>query len=315
MMYAPGERDGSGVMTVTDAIRLARPGHWIKNILVLLPVVFSLQMGNSGAWALALPAAAAFCLLSSSVYIVNDISDRDRDRMHPAKRNRPLAAGRVTASAALVEAAVFLTGGVVLAAAVRPSLAAVVGAYLLLQLGYTFLLKQWMILDVICIALGFVLRAVAGAVAIDVAISPWLVVCTFTGCLFLGFCKRCNELATFDDAPAAAQDHRKTLAGYTGKLLRRLIALAGAIAAVSFLLYASSDRTRDNIGTISLIFTLPLVIYAVFRFATLSIRGRHADPMDILAHDWPVQLTVAAWLASAACIVHWGQTLGNLLGM
>ena len=307
--------NGSAMMTVTDAIRLARPGHWIKNVLVLLPVLFALRMGDSGAWALALPAAAAFCLLSSSVYIINDIADRARDRMHPAKRDRPLAAGRITVSAALVEAALFLAAGITLAAVVRPLLVAVVGAYALLQLAYTFLLKQRMIVDVICVATGFVLRAAAGAVAIGVAISPWLVICTFTGCLFLGFCKRRNELATFDDAAEAAESHRKTLAGYTNDLLMHLITLSAAIAVVSFLLYASSDHTRDHLGTLCLVYTLPLVIYAVFRFAMLSMGRRYTDPMDILAHDWPIQLAISAWLASAACIVQWGQALGELLGM
>ncbi len=300
-------------MTPRIAIRLARPGHWIKNVLVLLPVIFALRMGDAEAWVLALMAAGAFCLVSSSVYIVNDISDRLRDRMHPAKRNRPLAAGDVSVRAAYIESVVLLVGSAAMALATRRALLSVIAAYVLLQTAYTFVLKHRMILDVICIALGFVLRAVAGAVAIGAVISPWLVVCTFTACLFMGFCKRRNEQATLAHTEAA-HDHRNTLAGYTGDLLTHLITLSAAIAVVSFLLYASSQRTISHIGTISLVYTLPLVVYAVFRFAMLSMRGRYSDPMDILVHDLPLQLTAAAWLAAAGAIVHWGQELGRWLG-
>ena len=300
-------------MTPRIALRLARPGHWIKNVLVLLPVIFALRMGDAGAWALALMAAGAFCLVSSSVYIINDIADRARDRMHPAKRSRPLAAGQVSVRAAYIEALVLLVGAAALALATRRALLSVVAAYVLLQTAYTVWLKHRMIIDVICIALGFVLRAVAGAIAIDEVISPWLVVCTFTACLFMGFCKRRNEQATLAHAQTA-QDHRNTLAGYTGDLLTHLITLSAAIAVVSFLLYASSQRTISHIGTISLVYTLPLVVYAVFRFAMLSMRGRYNDPMDILVHDRPLQLTAAAWLAAAAGIVHWGKPLGQWLG-
>ena len=300
-------------MTPRIAIRLARPGHWIKNVLVLLPVIFALRMGDGGAWALAFMATGAFCLVSSSVYIINDIADRTRDRMHPAKRNRPLAAGQVSVRAAFIEAVVLLIGSALLALATCPGLINVVGAYVVLQMAYTLLLKHRMIIDVICIALGFVLRAVAGAVAINVVISPWLVVCTFTACLFMGFCKRRNEQATLTHAETA-ENHRNTLAGYTGDLLTHLITLSASIAIVSFLLYASSARTVTHIGTIALVYTLPLVVYAVFRFAMLSMRGRYHDPMDILVHDGPLQLTAAAWLAAAASIVNWGHALGRWLG-
>lgn len=311
-MYALGERHAMPMMP-RNAIRLARVGHWTKNALVLLPVVFAPRMDDVSAWVWASMAAGAFCLASSGVYILNDIADRDRDRLHPAKRDRPLASGQVGTAAALVEAGVLFACAAALALAVRPAVLGVAGAYVLLQIVYTVWLKKKMIVDVICIAGGFVLRAMAGAVAIDVVISPWLVICTFTGCLFLGFCKRRNEQATLGDVTAAT-GHRKTLAGYTGDLLTHLITLSAAIAIVSFLLYASSKRTTDHIHTIALVYTLPLVVYGVCRFAMISMHGLFTDPMDILVHDGPLQLTAVAWLAASACIVTWGRELGQWLG-
>jgi len=311
-MYALDERD-TMPMTPRNAIRLARAGHWIKNVLVLLPVIFALRMGDGVAWALALQAAGAFCLASSGMYVLNDLADRKRDRLHPVKCKRPLASGQVSVTAALVLAALLFVGAIALGLAVRPAVLGVLGAYVLLQIVYTLWLKNRMIVDVICIATGFVLRATAGAVAIDVVISPWLIICTFTACLFLGFCKRRNEQVTLGDQ-ATAESHRSTLGGYTSDLLTHLITLSASIAIVSFLLYASSKRTTDNIGTIALIYTLPLVVYGICRFAMLSMKGVFSDPMDILTHDIPLQLTLVGWLASSACIVNWGQELARWLG-
>ena len=180
-------------------IQLARPGHWIKNIVVLLPVVFGLRMYDTGAWLRALAAAAAFCLASSFAYILNDIKDRQSDLAHPLKKSRPLASGIISIKAAVIEAAVLLLLALAVAQALSPLLLLMILAYLFLQLFYTAFLKAKPLADVICIALGFVLRAAAGAVAIRVAISPWLFICMFTISLFMGFCKRYSEIATIGD--------------------------------------------------------------------------------------------------------------------
>jgi len=293
-------------------IRLARPDHWIKNSIVLLPVIFALRMGDADAWVQAVMAAGAFCLAASCIYIVNDISDRSCDRLHPAKKDRPLASGACSVGAALIEGAFLLAGGVALAMLTGRAVTYILIAYILLQFAYTFIFKRRIILDVICIALGFVLRAVAGAAAISVETSPWLIICTFTICLFLGFCKRCSELATLGAMPQA-QEHRSTLGGYNENLLTHLITLSAAIAVVSFLLYASSMRTADKLGTICLIYTLPIVVYAVFRFAMLSMRGRYVDPVDIVLRDWPMQLTAVAWVGSVLAIIRWGPSLQGWL--
>ncbi len=287
------------------AIRLARPEHWLKNLLVFFPVLLSERRPQTRAWLEAAVAAAAFCLASSAAYILNDIRDRHRDRLHPRKKGRPLAAGTVSVGAAAIEVMVLLTAALVTAAACGPWLIGVVAAYLLLQAAYSVALKRKMMLDAICIALGFVLRAAGGAVAIRVSISPWLFVCTFTLCLFLGFCKRRNEAATLGPS-GEAEAHRWTLAAYTPELLTHLITLSGAIAVVSFLMYTLDPATIGRLKTNYLVYTLPIVIYVVFRFAMLSMMGSYADPMDLILHDRPFQFMAVLWIASVLAIIAFG---------
>jgi len=295
-------------MTAKATIRLIRPEHWIKNVIVLFPVLFAHKAGVLGAWVQAGLAAAAFCLASGAVYAFNDIRDRAKDLLHPQKRLRPLPAGAISVHAAAVTGAVLAVAGVAVAFAAGLPVLAAVAAYLLLQAAYTTALKRKMLVDVICIALGFVLRAVGGALAIRVAVSPWLFVCTFTLCLFMGFCKRANELASLGDGGEAA-DHRATLSGYSGELLTHLITLSAGVAVVSFLLYATSGRTIHHLGTDYLLYTLPLVIYGVCRFAMLSMRGLYADPTALILHDRPLQLTVVLWAAAAAAVIRWGPDI------
>ena len=303
-------------MTFKHAVRLARPEHWIKNVLVFLPVLTAKRMGDPWAWLSAAVAAAAFCLISSAAYIVNDIRDRANDRLHPRKRNRPLAAGQVTVAAAATEATVLLLGSLAAAAVVdwgrQPVLILVIAAYILLQLTYSFMLKRIMLMDAICIALGFVLRAAGGAVAIRVVISPWLFVCTFSLCLFLAFCKRRNEIVTLGGLGRAGE-HRSTLSGYTPELLTHLITLSAAIAIIAFLFYAINSRTVANLGTTFLLYTLPLVVYAVCRFAMLSMGGRYADPTDLILHDRPFRLAAALWATAAVLIIRYGPALSEWL--
>jgi len=293
------------------AIRLARPEHWIKNLIVLLPVVFSLRMGEVGAWGRAAVATAAFCLASSAAYVLNDIRDRHRDRKHPAKKDRPLAAGAIGVGAAAVEGMLILAAALAVAAAAGPLILGFVGAYLLLQLAYSFALKRAVLLDVVCLALGFVLRAGGGAVAIGVVISPWLVVCTFTICLFMGFCKRYGEALVTGSADAPGE-HRTTLIHYTPELLTHLITVSAAVAVVAYLLYASNPRTIKQFGTNYLIYTLPVVVYGVFRFAMLSMRGAYAGPTELVLRDRPFQAAIAVWLAAVLAVLLYGQRLQEL---
>ena len=298
----PGERQ----MAIIHLIRLARPQQWIKNLIVLFPVVFALRVGDATAWCRAGLAMLAFCLASSSVYIVNDLRDREKDRLHPRKRNRPLAAGLVAPGVALASAAALLLAGAAVAWIVSPLTLLIILAYLLLQTAYTFWLKSRMIVDVVCIAMGFVLRAAAGGVAIRVELSPWLFICAFTICLFMGFCKRRSEAAVIADDELAAL-HRRTLPGYTPSLLTHLTTLSAALAIVAYLLYASSSRTVEHFGTIYLIYTLPLVIYGVCRFEMLSALSIYADPTEVILRDRALQATLAFWAAAVVAVIWWGK--------
>ncbi|MCD6392029.1 MAG: decaprenyl-phosphate phosphoribosyltransferase [Planctomycetes bacterium] len=300
-------------MPLNEIIRIARPGHWVKNIVVLLPVVFGMQMAERSAWLNAGMAAVVFCLASSFSYIINDIRDRSLDRNHPVKKNRPLASGRMSLKAAVVESLVFGVLALVAAFSVSGLLLYFCIGYILLQVGYTCFFKQKALVDVICIAMGFVLRAAAGAVAIRVAISPWLFICMFTICLFMGFCKRYNELVTIGDL-SRAEGHRNTLIAYTPDLLTHLITISAAIAVVAFLFYGLTETTIEQFGTNYFVYTLPLVVYAVFRFAMLSMKGSYMDPTDLILHDRPFQATVIMWMASAVGIILWGRQLADWIG-
>lgn len=297
-------------MPINEIIRIARPGHWVKNVVVLLPVVFGMHITDTQAWVRAFVATVAFCLVSSFGYIINDIRDRENDRAHPRKKDRPLAAGRLSVKTAAVEAAVCVISGFVIAFALSPLLLFVVTAYVVLQMSYTLLLKQKALIDVICIAMGFVLRTVAGAVAIGVMISPWLFICMFTICLFMGFCKRYNEIVTIGDI-TQAENHRPTLIAYTPDLLTHLITLSAGIAVVSFLFYGLAESTVDRFGTDYFVYTLPLVVYAVFRFAMLSMKGSYCDPTDLLLRDRPFQITVLLWIGCAVLIVVRGRQIAG----
>jgi len=297
-------RSGSAVRA---ALELLRVPHWVKNLIVLLPVLFAARFADPAAWRLALLAAAAFCLASSAMYVLNDILDRESDRYHPAKRDRPIASGRIGTPAAVAEMAVLLAGAGALSVAVSTPLAAVVLGYLLLQVLYNLLFKWHMLTDAICLSLGFVLRAVGGAVAIRVEVSPWLLVCSFAVCLFLGFCKRHCEVVSVGQGEAVM--HRKTLACYTPGLLNHLITLSGAVAMVCFLLYATSELTINRFGTNYFIYTSPLVFYGIGRFAMLSMKGAYSDPTEMLLRDRGIQATTMLWLAACAVIIKYGREI------
>ncbi len=293
-------------------IRLARPSHWIKNGVVLLPVVFGMRMTDVDSWWRGIVAAAAFCLVSSFGYIINDIRDIGSDRHHPAKKDRLLASGKVSVKAAFIEAFILLAAGAALAFCASRGLFIIVMAYVILGLSYSIILKHKALVDVICIAMGFVLRTAAGAVAIHVEVSPWLFICMFTICLFMGFCKRYSEVVTIGDM-AAAKNHRPTLIVYTPELLTHLITVSAGIAIVAFLLYGLNPRTVAQFGTNYFVYTLPVVVYGVFRFAMLSMEGAYSDPTDLVLHDRPFQMTVLLWVALALCIINWGGDLSGWL--
>lgn len=291
-------------------IQLARPGHWVKNIVVLMPIAFGLKLYSFEAWLQAFAAAIAICFASSFAYILNDIKDRRSDQAHPLKKDRPLASGQITVNIALIEALVLLILALAITKTLSSILLPLILIFLLLQISYTIFLKSIVLIDVISIAMGFVLRTAFGAVAIKVAVSPWLFICMFTICLFMGFCKRYSELLTFDNQ-TLAHHHRPTLIEYTPELLTHLITISAGIAVVAFLLYGLHERTVEQFGTNYFIYTLPIAVYAVFRFAMLSMKGAYHDPTDLILHDHPFQLITVVWGLSILAVIYWGKDLAQ----
>ncbi len=296
-------------------IKLIRPLHWLKNTFVFAALVFAGKnlLFDVHKISASFYAFLCFCFMSSFVYIINDIHDVAYDRKHPAKRNRPIASGAVSVSSAIILAVVLLVSGLLIGFGVNVLLGIVACIYLLLNIAYSWYLKHHVIVDVMCIAIGFVLRAMAGVVAISVVLSPWLVVCTFTLCLFVGFGKRRCELAVTNDDYIEASVRRPILERYTLELLGNLLTVSAALAITTFLLYTMDEQTSMRFGTNYMIYTAPLVIYGVFRFAVLIQSGRFEGPIELLSSDRPFQITIALWVLMVIIIVHFGVKIQSFL--
>lgn len=295
-------------------LQLLRPQQWIKNVFVFAGLVFGQKLLDAGAVTAALWGFVFLSLTASSIYVLNDLHDREEDRLHPRKRHRPIASGRVGVPAAIGIMLTVFSAGVGGSYWLDRGFFLCVLAYLCLQIAYTFVFKHTVVLDVISIGAGFVLRAIAGAVLVHVAISHWLVICTFTLCLFMGFSKRRCELnALAENGGTSAAKHRRTLRDYTPDLLNHMTTLTAGIAVVSFMLYASDPVTTQKFQTNYLIYTLPLVVYAIFRFAVLVEHGRVDGPTDVVLRDRPFQAAVVLWVVAALVIVYRGKDLGYYL--
>ena len=302
-------------MDLSSYIKLARPSHWIKNIVVVFPVIFGRKYGDVNSWGKIAAVTAAFCLVSSFVYIVNDIADCEYDKKHPFKKNRPIASGKVSKLSALIESMLFLAGAAGMFLLLRPVAVFAVLAYLTLQLAYIYCFKHRVLIDVISISMGFVLRAAAGALAISVMISPWLFICMFTVFLFMGFCKRYNEQMVISDV-VRAKEHRRTLLEYTPEFLTHLITTSAGIAIVAFLSYSLSSTTIERFGNTYFVYTLPLLVYAVFRFAMLSMRGIYSGPTEIIFKDRPFEIATGLWaLAMLGIILFASEINDGLAGL
>ena len=277
-----------------------RPRQWPKNGVVLAGLVFARELGQTGAVLRAVAATALFCLLSGTVYLVNDVLDREKDRMHPVKRLRPVAAGIVPPRLALAVAAVLGIASLAWSFALEPAFGAAATAYLTLQALYVVALKHVVILDVLAVAAGFVIRAAAGALVIGVPVSPWLHVCTMLLALFLALGKRRQEIALLD---ADAVGHRPVLRGYSLALVDQLISIVTTALLVSYMFYTfTADRLPEGHA---MMLTIPFPLYGVFRYLYLiHVRGDGDAPEEILLRDRPVALCCLAWIAASTAILY-----------
>ncbi len=284
-----------------NLLRLARPGHWIKNLFVFAALVFSRRFSDSDAVLETVLAFAAFCLGSSAVYALNDVMDRNEDARHPTKCRRPVASGAVSPTAATVLALVHAACAAAVATSLPPAFSLWLGAYLLIMLGYVLGLKRVAILDVLILAVGFVIRACAGGAAIDVWISPWLILCTLTLALFLGFAKREGERQAL--GAAAAETRPVEWFIYDQKSLEHMMTVSASLAIVTYMLYAVSAKTIADVSHPWMVITVLPVVYGVFRFYRMAVAGRAADPVDMVRRDPAFVITLAVWLGMVAVML------------
>jgi 4-hydroxybenzoate polyprenyltransferase len=273
-----------------------RPRQWTKNLLLFAGIIFAAQLGDAVRWVEAIAAFVAYCAASSASYLVNDVNDREADRAHPVKRWRPIAQGEVSVRTALVLAVGLLAAAFVIAIPLGLASVGLLAAFVALQIGYTMRLKHVVLIDVLLIAGLFVIRATAGAVAVDVKISPWLLLCTGLLALFLGFGKRRGELVLVE---ARQTPGRKVLDGYSLELIDQLIAIVAAASIVAYALYTFTARDSRT-----LMITIPYVVYGVFRYLLLLHRQEAGEePDQVLVSDIPILITGAAWAVTCAIVV------------
>ena len=278
-----------------------RPRQWVKNLFVFAGLVFAQKLFTPSVWP-ALGAFAVFCALSGSVYLVNDAADHEKDRLHPDKKWRPIASGRLPAGTAVTAAAVLVVAALAGSLVLSRPLAVVALAYAVLLGAYSVWLKHVVIVDVIVVAIGFVLRAVAGAVAIDVGISGWLLICTVLMALFLALGKRRHEYLTLGEA---AVRHRPILAEYSAGLLDQMIAVVTASTVTAYALYTMSPETVAKFETHLLPVTLPFVLYGIFRYLYLLYRRQlGGNPSELFLNDGPLLVNTLLWILAVALIIY-----------
>lgn len=278
-----------------------RPKQWAKNALLFVGLVFAVKLGDPIAVSRAAAAFVVFCAISSAGYLFNDLADLEQDRQHPRKRRRPLASGRIRPAHAVGLGSTLLIGGLVLAFLMSTRFGLMVLGYVLLTVAYNAGLKHVVLVDVFALAAFFVIRAVAGAVAIEVPISPWLYICTVLGALFLGLAKRRHELLLLGDDAAS---HRQILREYTPQLLEQLITIvtAGLVMAYSLYTFSAENLPKDH----SMMLTIPIVLFGIFRYLYLVHRREGGgSPEDTLLTDVPMLMTTLALVGVSVAVLYW----------
>jgi 4-hydroxybenzoate polyprenyltransferase len=288
---------------VSDYIRLLRPKQWLKNLFVFAALVFSRNAFDKDLLGLTVAAFFLFCILSSGVYVLNDIMDQERDRSHPVKKNRPIAAGRISVGMAWLYGSLLLAAALAGSFLVAPALGVVSLFYLLLMLAYSLYLKELVILDVFTIAAGFILRVVAGAAATGVYLSPWLILCTAFLALFLALGKRRHELQLLS---ASAGEHRPALENYSLVFIDQMVAVAASATILSYSLYTFLAPTSQLFMV-----TIPFVIYGLFRYLFVVYRQDGGGaPEEVLLRDRPLQMTVLLWIIACFLILYLEEAYG-----
>ncbi|MGB9742818.1 MAG: decaprenyl-phosphate phosphoribosyltransferase [bacterium] len=287
---------------LANILKSMRPKQWVKNLLVFSALIFSENLLAGTRLLRSIAAFVAFCLVSGAVYIINDIVDRENDRMHPKKRLRPIASGKLPLSTAAIAAVIAVSIGIGGGFYLDRRFGLVIAAYFLLQLAYSFMLKKVVVLDVMVVAAGFAMRAIAGTYVISVQISPWLFVCAILLALFLALAKRRHELLFLEGGGIS---HRSVLGKYSETLLDQMIAVATSATVIAYCLYTIAPETVRKFGTHNLILTVPFVLYGIYRYLYLVYRREEGGaPEKVLFTDLPLIVDVFLWLLSVVVILY-----------
>lgn len=285
-------------------LREMRPWQWTKNLLLLAGVVFALEVDDPSQVLRAFAAAGIFCLLSSATYVFNDLRDIENDRVHPRKCRRPIASGELAVISGWVLALALAGGGLVLGFWLSSGFGWIAAAYLLLNLAYSLFLKRIVLLDVLIVALGFVLRAVAGVEALSPRpeLSPWLLVCTMFLALFMVVGKRRHERTVLSKD---AGRHRATLVEYSPQLLDQLVSVVTGSTILAYALYAITPAIAGHVADERMVYTIPFVIYGIFRYLYLVYeKGQGGAPSELLLADRPLMINIALWGAAILAILY-----------
>ncbi|MGC8745320.1 MAG: decaprenyl-phosphate phosphoribosyltransferase [Candidatus Saccharicenans sp.] len=289
-------------MVWLEILKTLRPKQWTKNLFVYAPLVFSVKLFDFRSFIIATQAFFSFCLVSGALYTFNDLCDVEEDRLHPLKKNRPLASGSLKKSTAI--ATLILAGftGLLLSLSVNLNFFLIIISYLLIQVLYSSWLKHVVIIDIFAVATGFFLRVIGGALAIQVAISSWLLICTILLALFLSMTKRRHEYFLLMDKAAS---HRPILKEYSPYLLDQMVAVVTASTLIAYCLYTISEETVAKFGTRNLIFTTPFVLYGIFRYLYLvHQKNQGGTPEEIVLRDKPLMINIILWIISILLVLY-----------
>lgn len=294
-------------------LKTMRPRQWTKNLLLFAGLIFAQHLFHIDSLLKTLGAFFLFCLLSSTIYIINDIQDVEHDRAHPLKSKRPIAAGLLSIRVAAVAAAAIAGISLILSFLLDSTFGYVALGYCMLLFVYSLTLKHVVILDVLTIAIGFVLRAIAGAVVIDVEFSSWLLLCTILLALFIALSKRRHEIVLLGEN---ANAHRKILEEYSEHLLDQMIGVVTASTLMAYALYTMAPETRAKFGTSYMILTIPFVIYGIFRYLYLVHQKElGGSPTTILITDKPILFDVLLWTVISVVLIYRQVLLAFFAGL
>jgi 4-hydroxybenzoate polyprenyltransferase len=289
-------------MAIQAVVKSMRPAQWTKNLFVFAALIFSQQFFSAPLLLKTAGAFLSFCVVSGAFYIFNDLRDREEDRAHPKKSQRPIARGEISPAQALALFGGLAAAGLALAFFLGREFFLAVVIYFVLQVAYSLKLKQVVILDIFVIAAGFVIRVVAGGLVIAVPISSWLLICATLLALLLSMGKRRHELVLLENRAA---EHRPILREYSAYLLDQMIAVVTASTLIAYCLYTISAETVEKFGTSRLIWTTPFVLYGIFRYLYLvHLKGKGGSPEEIIIHDRPMLLNMVLWIAAVILVLY-----------